>query len=129
MINTAASVAVTAAVITRAQAADNTACTALVRSYKAQGATVPEMQAYSLCVGVLYPEPTPASVGVDLIILKGVVLLIFLGTVAGGIWMSSDEYPGRATNIVLGLLMGAVATACGLAALALVFLGVKFLFS
>lgn len=83
----------------QANAAQHTACVALLNSYNAQTATIEHAKQYAHCVTNVYPDPISNN-GVS--VIKGGIIAFFLFCIIGGIitYKMSDE-------ILAGVMIGA----------------------
>jgi len=116
----AAANAQAAAAAAVAAEARKTACKSLLKSYTPQGATVAEMRNYASCVETVYPEPIPAG---GVIVLKVVIVLIMLATVAGTVYGARED--GVEGAFMYGLC-GLLVSVLGFALLWLGAVGVMF---
>ena len=64
-----------------------TACTKYVQGYTNDGATTAQRQEYASCVATLYPQPLTEG---DTYVVKGALVLMFLG-IAAGIWYARKQ--------------------------------------
>lgn len=115
------SAAVAISVIALAEA-EKAKCAASVKGYRHDVATVAQMQEYAGCIDKLHPSELTADAT---IVLKVAIVLLFAGTIGGGVYQSVWGYDGPITGALLGL----AATAGGMLALWLAWAGIKFLLS
>jgi hypothetical protein len=126
----AAAAAQSAAAMAQAHAARVTACEAMVSGYRHETASESQMREYASCVGVLHPAPITAGEEVWLKVGVAILLASFFGGGAWGWWTGSGSGLGEdVMNTVMGALFGLLMAALGIASVAGVTFGVRFLLS
>jgi len=123
MSTNVAAVAISSAALAQSNSAETQACRAVIKSYKAETATVVEMQNYAKCVRKVHPNDLS---GEALIIVKVAIVLVLIGAIVGT-WKGwvDDKWLGAG----MGFFFGAVVVVCVLFAILLVVYGVHFLFT
>lgn len=127
MSNVAINAALTAntAIAINAQAtADRAAivaCRQGVKGYQNDTATVEQARQYADCVDRLYPDPMSGS---SVMLLKGVIIICFLGVIIGGLWGHLQD-----EGVFFGALAGFLFAISALVVLALAGFGIYFLFT
>ena len=79
-------------------------CEGFVNDYTHNGATVEESLQYAACINTLHPQPTPS----DLVVFKGVALMLLVCMVIGAVRGYRSGIYARAENVVGGIVGGAV---------------------
>ncbi len=132
MSTTLSIVAVTTANIAAQQAAEaarvakTAECKQIINSYDAKNASVAQAQTYGECVQFVYPKPSEPYTGFEIVAIKVCIVILLLGTIAGGVWGWKEDGPMFG---FLSAFMGAAVAAAGIGAIWLASIGLAFLFS
>ena len=79
-------------------------CEDFVNDYTHNGATVEESLQYAACINTIHPQPTTS----DLVVFKGVALMLLVCMVIGAVRGYRSGIHDRAENVVGGIIGGAV---------------------
>ncbi len=125
MSTTATTIAITSATNAAAAAAHaRSACMSYVRGYEHERATVTEMREYAGCVDRLHPAPMESG---DMMAWKFVIVVLLISMVAGAVHEWHDPFAEPFEAIFFGGIMGLGVGAVGVAVLAGIWFGVRFL--
>lgn len=123
----AAAAAQSAIAAAHARAPRITACSAAVKGYAHDAATMQQRQEYAACIEMLYPQPMEPA---ETAWMKVAVALLLIGGIAGAIRGWRNAFYGEWIAMsLLGCMVGVTAMVCAAGVVAGFWFGVKFLLS
>lgn len=120
-----ASVAIASVAAPMVAKAHDEACKVTIQTYEAHTATVEQMRDYASCVNRLHPSE---MTGGEVIALKIIIVLVLTGAVIGCIKPPFAHGQPDLEDRVMGFVVGAIATACGLLVIGPICAAIEFLF-